>query len=122
MMMLEDAVFLPDQSFICRRDCAPRLWPLFANEQWIRIFERGGHGLKLIKAFNRPHLRSASAIESISLRNTASAWLDEAVWNDEFDHLILAAPENVLEEIRSVLSPPVLARMIRAIDWPATEK
>ena len=111
-----------NQSFIFRRSYAPRLWPLFANEQWIRIFERGGGGLKLIKTFDHPHLRLASAIESMSLKDTASAWLDEAVWNDEFDHLILAAPEDMLEEIRSALSPPVLARTIATIDWPAIEK
>ena len=108
---------LQDRSF---HPChIPRIWPLFANERWIRIFEEEEGGLRLIKAFNRLHPRSASSIESISIKDTASAWLDEAVWNDEFDHLILAAPEDMLEEIRSALSPPVLPRTIATIDWPA---
>lgn len=112
----EERKTFPDESFISCLCCIPRAWTLFANDQWTRIFESHDEGLKLIKEFRKDKIISFS--EPISLMEKISAWLDEAIWDDRFDHLIVVAPSPTLSKVNNALSPAVLARTIAEVDWP----
>ena len=107
----------PDESFISCLCCIPRTWTLFANDQWTRIFESHDDGLELIKEFLR--IRGAPSVEPVSFLDKISLWLNEAIWNDEFDHLVIVAPAPTLKKINHVLSPDVLGRTIAEVNWPA---
>lgn len=110
----------PDESFISCLCCIPRAWSLFVNDQWMRVFESRAEGLELIKEFRNGKFIGFS--EPISFMEKVLLWLDEAVWNNEFDHLIVVAPALTLNQINKALSPAVLARTIAEVDWPATAK
>ncbi len=112
-----DDRILPSESFISCLCCIPRAWTLFANENWVRIFESHSEGLKLMREFRRED--AAKSAEPVSFTEKISAWLDEAVWNDEFDHLIVVAPALMLDFFNNKLSQPVIARTIAEIDWPS---
>ncbi len=111
----------PDDFFISCLCCIPRAWTLFANDRWIRIFEIHDEGLVLIQEFINHDTMSSSA-EPISFMGKASAWLDEAVWKDNFDDLVIVAPSPTLSILNNTLSKPVLARTIAEINWPSIEK
>lgn len=110
----------PDESFISCLCCIPRAWTLFVNDQWTRVFESHDEGLELIREFRKDKILNFS--EPISFIEKISLWLDEAVWNDEFDHLIVVAPSPILNNVNKSLSPPVLARTIAEVDWPIIAK
>lgn len=112
----KDKEAFPDKSFVSCLYCIPRSWTLFANDKWCRVFESKEGQLRLVREFKRQgHLRDA---EPVTFEDKISLWLDEAVWRDEFDHLILAAPEPLLDKMNKALSLAVLARTIAEIDWP----
>lgn len=108
---------LPDESFVSCLCCIPGAWTLFANDQWTRIFKNHDEGLDLIKEFRKELIISFS--DPTSFVEKTSLWLDEAVWKNEFDYLIIVAPTSILNQVNKTLSPPVLARTIAEINWPA---
>lgn len=108
----------PDENFISRLRRTPRVWILFANDQWIRAFESHDSGLRLIREFRYDDM--AAVREPFFLMDRISLWLDEAVWEDDFSHLILAAPLPLLTIFKKALSLPVLARLTSAVSWPGT--
>ena len=110
----------PDESFVSCLSCVPRAWVLFANEEWGRVFENRGAGLDLVKEFTRHKI--VNIFEPLSFTDRMSAWLDESLWNNRFDHLILVAPAHMLSLLNKTLSLPVLARTIAEVNWPAGER
>lgn len=110
----------PDEHFISCLCCIPRAWTLFVNDQWTRVFESHEEGLRLIKEFQKQKV--INFCETISFMETIAGWLDEALWDDSFDHLIIVAPASLLSRVNKKLSAPVLARIIAEVDWPLTVK
>ena len=106
----------PDKNFLSCLCCIPKAWILFVNDQWVRAFESHDEGLTLLKEFRYDDITLPH--EPIFFIERISLWLDESVWNNNFDHLILVAPSPILAIFNITLSPYVMARTIAEIDWP----
>ncbi len=111
---------IPDKAFISCLCCIPRSWTLFSNSQWTRVFESRNGRLVLIREFKRP--QHAYFSEPVSFMDKLSLWLDEAVWNNSFDHLVIVASAERLKMLNRTLSVPVLARMIAEINWSSEKE
>lgn len=106
-----------------RLRATPKLWTVFANAQWVRVFEHREKGLHLIKEFRPDEFFYNDLLftcEPIVPVEKAALWLDECVWNYKFDHMILMASTEILHEFNRNLSSSVLARTIARMDGPAS--
>lgn len=54
--------------------------------------------------------------ESLSFTHKIAAWLDEAIWNDAFDRMILITPPPVQTRLYHVLSAPAQARIAGVVN------
>lgn len=130
---------IPQQSFPVR---PLRTWIMVADNNAARIFARNDNiidpvgkiictrpevrtvtianrnGPKKIAyyyRYNRPGTKSAEH-ESLSFAHKIAAWLDEAIWNDAFDRMLLMTPRPLQPALYSAFSPPALARIAAVIN------
>lgn len=130
---------MPQQSFPVR---PLRTWIMVADNNTARIFARNeniidpvgkiirtrpeirtvtianGAGTKKIAHYYRhrhPYTKRAEQ-ESLSFAHKISAWLDEAIWNDAFDRMLLMTPRPLQAALYNTFSPPALARIAAVIN------
>lgn len=113
-----------------------RTWVVVADNSTARIFVQGAGGMDFVEKIARTNVASSSFVCSVTsgkkffLRHThtahsiksssdpvdfahrVSAMLDEALWNDRFDQIILLAEFGVIDDIFSKFSLPVSARTL----------
>lgn len=121
----------------------PRIWILLADRRHVRIFSKtDGHLEEIGSAVPQSHVgnvpnhtqgrvvSSASGVlhhklpprstveekESLSFAQDIATWLDEAVREDAFDRLVLAAAPHVLGDLRKTLNKTVHARVVAEVD------
>lgn len=127
---------------------APRLWFVALNKRMAKVFRRNGQEIELIgeifpvekvviELSNRtvgrnrshgdhtmhhkyePHMNE-SRQASLAFIDELAHWLEKAAAEDVFDRLIIAAPPEVLGEIRAVLEKNVKEKVIAEIDKELT--
>lgn len=100
----------------------PRVWILFVSDRWIRAFENLDDGLDLIREFRSCDTSSFLHTAPVGPIERVGLWLEEAVWNNAFDQLILVASSPVQSLFNMTLSPAVLARTIARQSGPVLNK
>ena len=106
-----------EDSLISCLCCIPRAWTIIANERWLRIFENKSEGLYLKKEFRRDRINSF--IEPICFFERVSQELDESLWQDKYDVIVLVSAYNTLDILDKYMSASVSGRVIARIIWPA---
>lgn len=122
-----------------------RTWVMVAGAEKVSVFEKTGFGsLRLIESLKPSKSGSNKSIrttlccadkvihfdpglysyydinETLNFAHRISAWLDEAVWNDSFDYLVVVASPKILADLHHVLSAPVKGRIIHTIESDMT--
>ena len=127
----------------------PRTWVMIVDQHIARLFERHTGELEPIgiahpdpeedtgldnKSVGRvlssssrsihhkyePHMNE-SRQQRLSFAHQISDWLDQAVRENAFDRLILAATPKILGDLRKVISPPVRKRVFAEINKDLTK-